>query len=198
VQISFESNGNETTILETFETEQENTIELQHNGWQAILNNFKKYAELLEKFELLHFEVCINAHPEKVYKIMLSEKTYEEWTSEFSPSSHFEGTWEKGTRMQFLGTDKDGKIGGMVSRVKENIVNRFVSIEHLAMIQDGKEISDGPGSYEWAGATENYSLFLENGRTLLAVDADCTREFVAYFMATWPNALKKLKSMCEM
>jgi uncharacterized protein YndB with AHSA1/START domain len=45
VQISFDSDGKKTIITETFETEQTNSPELQQKGWQAILNNFKKYAE---------------------------------------------------------------------------------------------------------------------------------------------------------
>ena len=34
-----------TKITETFEAEETNPIELQRNGWQAILDNFKKYTE---------------------------------------------------------------------------------------------------------------------------------------------------------
>ena len=37
--------GNTVKITTVFEAETENTIELQQNGWQAISNNFKKYAE---------------------------------------------------------------------------------------------------------------------------------------------------------
>lgn len=37
---------NKTIItVETFEAETTNSIELQKEGWQAILDNFKKYAE---------------------------------------------------------------------------------------------------------------------------------------------------------
>ena len=44
VQVEF--NGeNETTIVETFDAEQINSIEMQKTGWQAIMDNFKKYAE---------------------------------------------------------------------------------------------------------------------------------------------------------
>lgn len=32
-------------VVETFEAEAENPLELQKNGWQAILSNFKKYGE---------------------------------------------------------------------------------------------------------------------------------------------------------
>jgi uncharacterized protein YndB with AHSA1/START domain len=39
--------GGRIKVSTTFDAEQENSIELQQQGWQAILNNFKKYAELL-------------------------------------------------------------------------------------------------------------------------------------------------------
>jgi uncharacterized protein YndB with AHSA1/START domain len=45
VQINFAGNDNETTILETFEAESENPKEMQKEGWQLILNNFKNYVE---------------------------------------------------------------------------------------------------------------------------------------------------------
>jgi uncharacterized protein YndB with AHSA1/START domain len=44
-KIVFTSQGNTTKVVETFEAETENTIELQRGGWQNILDNFKKYAE---------------------------------------------------------------------------------------------------------------------------------------------------------
>lgn len=45
VKISFSVNGSHTEINETFDAETENTIDLQRAGWQAILDNFKRYAE---------------------------------------------------------------------------------------------------------------------------------------------------------
>jgi len=49
VKVRFDANGNNTTVTEVFEAEHENAIELQRSGWQAILDNFKKYAEASEK-----------------------------------------------------------------------------------------------------------------------------------------------------
>jgi uncharacterized protein YndB with AHSA1/START domain len=43
VKITFDSIENETEITESFEAESTNSLELQRNGWQSILNNFKKY-----------------------------------------------------------------------------------------------------------------------------------------------------------
>lgn len=45
VSVIFAHHGDLTTITETFDAEDVNPIELQRQGWQAILNNFKKYTE---------------------------------------------------------------------------------------------------------------------------------------------------------
>ncbi|MBZ9686989.1 SRPBCC family protein [Clostridium estertheticum] len=45
VKITFISQENNTKILEVFEAEKTNSIELQQKGWQNILDNFKKYIE---------------------------------------------------------------------------------------------------------------------------------------------------------
>ena len=41
----FETVGNQTKLTVTFDAENENPEDMQRGGWQAILNNFKKYAE---------------------------------------------------------------------------------------------------------------------------------------------------------
>ncbi|MBP6333974.1 MAG: SRPBCC family protein [Bacteroidia bacterium] len=43
--ITFVKFGNETKVTETFDAENQNSIEMQRTGWQAILDNFKKYVE---------------------------------------------------------------------------------------------------------------------------------------------------------
>jgi uncharacterized protein YndB with AHSA1/START domain len=43
--ITFSGSGMETKVVETFEAEDINPIELQRGGWQAILDNFKKHVE---------------------------------------------------------------------------------------------------------------------------------------------------------
>lgn len=49
VEIDFRDNGGSTHITETFDAENENPVDMQRDGWQAILNNFKKYAEQQSK-----------------------------------------------------------------------------------------------------------------------------------------------------
>ncbi len=43
VEVKFSTNGNEIHLSQIFEAEGTNSDELQKNGWQAILENFKKY-----------------------------------------------------------------------------------------------------------------------------------------------------------
>lgn len=45
VSIKFITQDNGTKILESFDAETQNSIEMQRQGWQSILNNFKKYVE---------------------------------------------------------------------------------------------------------------------------------------------------------
>lgn len=45
VRVKFNGKGSETTVVESFEAESTNPAEMQRGGWQAILDNFKKYVE---------------------------------------------------------------------------------------------------------------------------------------------------------
>lgn len=46
VEVKFEEDGEYVHIVETFEPEEVNSLDLQQQGWQLILNNFKAHAEL--------------------------------------------------------------------------------------------------------------------------------------------------------
>lgn len=45
VVVKFTGSGNETKVIETFDAETTNPVEMQRGGWQAILDNFKNYTE---------------------------------------------------------------------------------------------------------------------------------------------------------
>jgi uncharacterized protein YndB with AHSA1/START domain len=197
VKVTFNNIANQINVVESFEAESLHPVEMQQGGWQAILDNFKKYAESNDQLENLHFEIVIEASKDKVYCTMLDEKQYAAWTAEFNPTSCFKGSWERGSKMLFVGTDNQGNVGGMVSRIKENIPNLFLSIEHYGIVQGDKEIISGPEVESWAGSLENYTFTEENGKTLLSIDMDSNQEFKSYFEEMWPKALKKLKEICE-
>lgn len=146
----------------------------------------------------LHFEIAIQAPVEKVYATMLADESYRKWTEVFAPGSYYKGTWDKGSKILFLGLGEKGE-GGMVSRIKENIPHQFVSIEHLGMIKDGEEITSGPEVDSWVGALENYTFESVDGGTLLKVDMHSSgdAQMEQYFNDTWPKALQILKDLCE-
>jgi uncharacterized protein YndB with AHSA1/START domain len=45
MNLQFITEGQATKVIETFEPEEVNSLELQQQGWQAILDNFKAYVE---------------------------------------------------------------------------------------------------------------------------------------------------------
>src|SRR5690606_24217697 len=148
----------------------------------------------------LQFKEDINASPEKVYDIMLglsNVETYNQWTSEFNPTSIYEGNWEKGAKIYFLGTDENGKRGGMVSEIADIVPQRFVSIRHFGILDDDNEITDGPMVEKWRGGLENYTFRENNDGTSVIVDIDVTDDHLDYFNSTWPRALNRLKDLAE-
>lgn len=45
VEVNFEEDNGETEVITNFDAETENSVEMQRQGWQAIMDSFKKYAE---------------------------------------------------------------------------------------------------------------------------------------------------------
>jgi hypothetical protein len=148
----------------------------------------------------LQFQVNVHAPVSRVYDRMLgknSKTTYEQWTALFNPTSTYEGNWDKGSKILFIGVDEKGEKGGMVSRIAENIPNRFVSIQHYGLVKGDKEITEGPDVEKWANGFENYTFEEKNGTTTVTVDLDTTEEFLDYMNESYPKALEKLKEVCE-
>jgi len=147
--------------------------------------------------EKLHFKIEINASKEKVWDTMLEDKTYRLWTEPFMAGSYFKGDWSKGSKILFLAPDKEGKLGGMVSRIKENRKYDYISIEHLGVVSDGKEDTTSDAVKPWAGALENYTFRDKSGATEILVEMDSNEEYAEMFEGMWPKALQKLKEISE-
>ena len=145
----------------------------------------------------LYFKIDINASKEKVWNTMLEDKTYRQWTEVFSAGSHYVGSWDKGSKILFLGPNEQGIMGGMVSRIKENRLHEYISIEHLGVVNDGKEDTTSDAVKQWAGTLENYTLKESKGKTELSVDMDINDDYKDMFDGIWPKALQKLKELAE-
>lgn len=145
----------------------------------------------------LNYSIAIHAKAEKVFTTMLNKPTYEKWTAAFNPGSTYEGGWNKGDKIYFIGFGEDGKKGGMVSRIAENIPNQFIAIQHYGILDGDTEITEGPLVDSWRDALENYTFSETNGVTTVLVETDMNEDYVDYFNDTWPKALKILKGLCE-
>jgi len=141
----------------------------------------------------LTFSATIDAPKEKVWRTMLEDQTYRQWTSVFQEGSYAVTDWQPGRKALFLSPTGDG----MVSRIAVHRPNEFLSIEHLGIVKHGVEDTKSDAVAGWAGAFENYLLKETNGVSALTVDINVTDEFREYFEDTFPKALKKLRELAE-
>lgn len=150
----------------------------------------------MEKF---HTSIHINASPEKVWNTMLGKETYSQWTKAFNPASDYEGSWEQGSKIKFIGVDEQGNImGGMVSRIAESRPYEFVSVEHLGIVlPDGTEDTTSEEARKWSPAFENYTFTEKDGGTEVSIDQDIGTEYKEEFSKMWPKALEALKALAE-
>jgi len=147
----------------------------------------------------IHFSITINAPKDKVWDTMLQDATYRQWVAAFNPngSSWYEGDWKQGSKILFLGAGENGRVEGMVSRIKEARPHDFVSIEHLGVVQDGKEDTTSDTAKQFAPALENYTFIDKNGATEVQVEMDTVEEHRQMFEASWPKALQQLRQLAE-
>jgi len=148
----------------------------------------------------LTFEKEINASAQRVYEAMLGlqdKSTYEYWTATFNPTSTYEGSWDKGSKILFVGCDENGKRGGMVSAVEENQPAKLVSVRHYGFVDGDKEITTGEQVEKWTGGYEIYKFDEQDGKTRVTVELDTIDDFLGYFNDKYPKAMDKLKEISE-
>ena len=150
--------------------------------------------------EKMIFQIEINAPVAVVYDNMLGltdEQSYKAWASVFNPTSFVEGSWDKGSKIYFAGIDENGKKGGMVSKITENIPNELVEILHYGFLDGENEITTGEQVEKWAGGTEVYQYVENDGVTKVTVTMDVVPDYKDFFASTYPKALEKLKEVVE-
>jgi len=147
--------------------------------------------------ETIQFTIQINANKQKVWNTMLEDKTYRQWTAAFHEGSYYEGSWEQGSEIRFLGPAEDGKLGGMYSKIKENRKHEHISIEHLGMVKDGVIDTTSDEVRKWTPAFENYTFTEKGNQTEVKVEMQVVSEYKAMFEEMWPRALKTLKDLSE-
>ena len=141
----------------------------------------------------LTFSTTIQAPKDLVWRTLLEDETYREWTSAFQEGSYAVTDWKPGSKALFLAPDGSG----MVSRVAEHRPNEFLSLEHLGVLKEGIEDTESEEVRKWAGARENYTLTENRGVVSLRIDMDTVEEYQKIFEEAWPKALATLKDLSE-
>lgn len=140
-----------------------------------------------------YFSATINAPKEKVWRVLLEDATYRQWTSAFQEGSYAETDWKEGSKARFLTPAGDG----MVSRIVTHRPQEFLSIQHLGTVKNGVEDINGDEAKAWGGAMENYTLRETGGISTLTIEMDVSDAYRQYFEETWPKALSILKKIAE-
>ena len=141
----------------------------------------------------LNFEIDIHAPRARVWDTMLAPDTYRTWTAAFCEGSRYEGSWEQGAEIRFLGPSGDG----MVSEIAENQPRQFVSIRHLGTIEQGVEDTTSEKVRAWTPAYENYRFTDVPGGCRVTVTLDTVADYEQFMRDTFPKALALLKQLCE-
>jgi len=138
--------------------------------------------------ETLKFEIEIDAPPEKIWTVLWSDISYQQWTSAFTEGSFYQGTLEENSIVKFL----DPKNNGMYSRVVKNVPNKEMIFLHLGEIYDGIETPQN-----WGDATESYLLEDTEKGILLKCEIKTSEEFKSFFEEHFPKALLNIKHLAE-
>jgi uncharacterized protein YndB with AHSA1/START domain len=146
----------------------------------------------------LFLSIDINATQEDVWNAITQDVPYRRWTSAFHEGSFFEGGWNKGDSIHFLGINEAGNKEGMTSEIAESNHPEFISVRHLGMIINGVIDTTSDEVKEWAPAFENYRLEkIADNKTRFHLEMDIQESHYAMFENMWPKAMALLKDVCE-
>lgn len=141
----------------------------------------------------LRFESTIHAPQAVVWHHVTTRESYERWTSAFIEGSTFEGAWNTGSPIRFVGPDG----AGLVAEIAESRPHAFISIRQLGVVAGGVVDTTSDAVRAWAPAYENYSFHAVPEGTRMVVDQDMAPEYEAFMAEAWPKALALLKALCE-
>lgn len=145
----------------------------------------------------MEFSIQINAPRERVWHTMLDDATYRVWTAGFHEGSHYVGSWTPDTVIRFLGPGEDGKLAGMLSRVREVRPLEHVALTVIGLVHDGVEDLDSDAVRAWSGAIEEYTFRDTAQGTEVLIAVDTPDPWAAMMRGGWNDSLARLKALCE-
>jgi uncharacterized protein YndB with AHSA1/START domain len=144
--------------------------------------------------EKLKFIISIACDKQKVWNTMLQPETYKEWIAASWPDSFYTGQWVENENICFISEDGSGTL----THIESLVPYTFVSAKHIAILgAGGIEDKESEFAKNWIGITESYTFNSTQEGTDLIIDIETPEKWAKMFTDGWPNALSKLKAMCE-
>lgn len=142
----------------------------------------------------LKFSIDIKAEKTTIWKALWDENSYREWVSVFFEGSYaVTDDWKDGSKVHFLAPDQSG----IYSIIEKHIPNRIIQFKHIGNVLEGKEQLIDDKTKKWSGATEIYALTEGKNTNTLKVEIDVMDEHLEFMTSTFPQALKKIKNICN-
>jgi uncharacterized protein YndB with AHSA1/START domain len=144
--------------------------------------------------EHLEYKIEISAPAKMVWETMLQDKTYRQWVATSWPGSFYEGKWEQGSQIRFIGPDGSGTLAELVEvKPYQRIFARHVAVLGPGGSEDRtSEIAKG-----WVGIIEEYTFSEQQDITTVTVSIETHPEWRKMFDEGWPAALEELKKITE-
>jgi uncharacterized protein YndB with AHSA1/START domain len=142
--------------------------------------------------------IIIDAPREVVWAAIINEQKFRIWCAEFAPGSYFDGGWQLGQSIKFLGKDEDGQLMGMQAEIAVSEHLKRISIRHYGLISGDVVDSDSDEAKKWVPSYESYELeSISPQSTLFSIDVDINEDYLEDMSDAWSKALLKLKEVCE-
>jgi uncharacterized protein YndB with AHSA1/START domain len=139
----------------------------------------------------LQFSIEINASKERVWATLWDDASFRDWANFIDEGIYMRGFLKEGNEIQFI-SSMNGY--GVTDLIEELRPNACISFRHRA---DTIESGQQERQKEWTGGKESYSLTEENGVTILIVKSDIPPELEETFLASFPRALARIKTLAE-
>lgn len=141
--------------------------------------------------EKLEFKIEIESSKDIVWEIMWNKEYFKEWAGIIDAGTYMAGELAEGNIIEFISSESGY---GVSSKVEKLVPNEYIEFWHMS---DTKERGTKERAQEWTGGIESYSLTSSGKITILTVKTDIPEEIVLTFSEVLPEALKRIKQLCE-
>lgn len=184
---TFEVIDDTVYLKQVFETEDDSSAEMQKQGWQAILNQFKGYTE--SDWIRFTLQKHMETTPEVVYHYLTDNDKYMSWAHVFSDDSKFYGDWVEGGEITFV----DHRESGTVALVENIIPNELIHMKHIKLLKGDSLDETSDEALIWIGTLERYELHKSEDGVLVDVMIECHESYVGFIRDSWIEALNEIE-----